>query len=149
MSKKKPVIHYWPAFNGRNNERKKYSTLCKLELNISLTFTGFKFTNYWPHVTCKKCNKHRPQSKPTSVEKVMDKWLNEEEYIARELERAGFDGLYSDECGCEISDLFPCNANVDEAHACQAGYKVMCDENCDHGDTVDKGDWHIQKDKPK
>ena len=63
----------------------------------------------------------------------------------------GFGGLCSpdNECGCEVSDLAPCdNAFPD---GCEPGYKVLCTEGCSHeGDhDVSKGDWHIQVEKPE
>ena len=59
------------------------------------------------------------------------------------LESNGFDGLYTDECGCELSDLMPCGG--DFAVHCQAGYKTVGDFEFDG----EKCDWFIGKDKPK
>lgn len=52
------------------------------------------------------------------------------------LREDGYDGLYNDDCGCEIDDLVPCGA-IEEN--CRAGYKVPC--------TCCEGGFNIQ-DKP-
>lgn len=40
------------------------------------------------------------------------------------LELKGFDGLYNDnECGCENSDLIPCD---EDFRFCEPGYKTKC-----------------------
>jgi len=36
----------------------------------------------------------------------------------------GYDGLAGDECGCELSDLFPCDCDGGD---CQPGYRWTCD----------------------
>jgi len=36
-----------------------------------------------------------------------------------------FDGLYNEECGCQLSDLMPCGNEF--AIDCQAGYKTKGD----------------------
>ena len=61
------------------------------------------------------------------------------------LEKNGYTGLVSGdfECGCEISDLAPCDGPI---MSCQAGYKVNCNSECEH---TEGGDWHIQLGKPK
>ena len=62
------------------------------------------------------------------------------------LERRGFDGLYTDNCGCEIGDLCPCGQP--EADTCQAGHKVPCGgpETCAAGGDCD---WHIGPERSK
>lgn len=68
--------------------------------------------------------------------------------IAKEwLESHGFDGLCCDGCGCELSDLMPCE------HACVnciAGHKVPCPgpEKCDTAAYTGDCPWHISKEKP-
>ena len=67
-----------------------------------------------------------------------------EEIVIEYLKKNGFDGLYCvGECGCEISDLMPCNEAIEH---CEAGYKQPCDpETCNlDGDC----DWHIGREKP-
>ncbi len=69
------------------------------------------------------------------VEEILKQWLKDN----------GYDGLYTDGCGCEIDDLAPCC--VDPFTECEAGYKVPCPgpEDCSAG-----GDcpWHISGTKP-
>ena len=48
----------------------------------------------------------------------------------------GFDGLYSEKCGCKITDLCPCG---EPGLECEPGVKKPCD--CDH--KYGKCDWHI------
>jgi hypothetical protein len=53
------------------------------------------------------------------------------EIVEQYLRQNGFDGLYTDECGCLLDDLFPCSA---PAVDCQAGYKTMgCSPECGLG----------------
>jgi len=58
--------------------------------------------------------------------------------VTKYLKDNGFDGLYAEECGCQISDLFPCDGPCDD---CKPGYKVPCDpKTCQaYGDC----EWHI------
>jgi hypothetical protein len=42
------------------------------------------------------------------------------EIVTRYLTENHFDGLYADECGCQVGDLFPCRG--DGGEQCQAGY---------------------------
>ena len=52
--------------------------------------------------------------------------------IAEYLKFNGYDGLYCDECGCELSDLMPCGGEW--AIDCVAGYKHDgCTEDCGKG----------------
>ncbi len=49
--------------------------------------------------------------------------------IALYLREHGFDGLYNDECGCAIDDLFSCSFPAED---CRAGYRGPCDcGDCD------------------
>ncbi|MDO8728513.1 MAG: hypothetical protein Q7K26_01330 [bacterium] len=41
----------------------------------------------------------------------------------KHLTENGFDGLFSDECGCKIDDLFPCG--VAGVECCQPGYEQL------------------------
>lgn len=58
--------------------------------------------------------------------------MNVKEIIIEYLEKNGYEGIScEDECGCEISDLFPCGEYVGD---CTPGYKVPCDpETCKAG----------------
>ena len=73
--------------------------------------------------------------------------MNVEEIIIEYLKANGFDGLAGDECGCEISDLVPCDSDPCN---CVPGYKVPCD--CDDEDGCGLShsgcDWHICSTKP-
>jgi hypothetical protein len=44
------------------------------------------------------------------------------EIIMEYLKANGYDGLCNDECGCELSNLFPCCEAFD---ACEPGYKIQ------------------------
>jgi hypothetical protein len=72
------------------------------------------------------------------------------EMIENYLISHGFTGLcnLSRECGCELSDLAPCESYPS---TCVPGYKVTCTEEdplCVEQDH-DPGDWHIQLEKPE
>jgi hypothetical protein len=63
------------------------------------------------------------------------------EIIFQYLKTNGYDGLCGCECGCELSDLAPCDADF---CSCQPGYKVPCDvESCC------SAGWHMSVDKPE
>lgn len=48
-----------------------------------------------------------------NIAKIVEAWLVQN----------GYEGLYNDECGCEVGDLMPCDEpNIN----CEAGYKVPC-----------------------
>lgn len=66
--------------------------------------------------------------------------MNVKKIVKKYLEDNGYDGLYSDECGCKLDDLGPCILGVDMIN-CQAGYISPCDpETCPaDGDC----EWHI------
>lgn len=54
----------------------------------------------------------------------------------------GYDGLYTEGCGCEVADLFPCG----EPGNCEAGHKIPCPgpEDCEVGGGCP---WHIASGK--
>ncbi len=56
--------------------------------------------------------------------------------VAERLKAGGFDGLFHDDCACDLADLFPCGA--EGADCCCAGVRMPCD--CDCGDGHD---YHI------
>lgn len=59
------------------------------------------------------------------------------EIIEKHLKDNGFDGLASDECGCLVGDLCPCQL---DPMGCEPGYLAPC--NCgDH-------EWHICTESP-
>lgn len=47
------------------------------------------------------------------------------EIVQEYLKKNGYDGLATDDCGCELSDLFPCGAEGVEK--CEVGHKEDCD----------------------
>ena len=56
------------------------------------------------------------------------------EIVKNYLENNQFGGLCSGHCGCELSDLFPCNGDC-PAEGCEPAFKIMCErerdcENC-------------------
>ena len=61
------------------------------------------------------------------------------EIVEEYLKANGYDGLYSEGCGCQASDLMPCDMPCED---CQPGYKVPCDpKTCPaYGDC----EWHIE-----
>lgn len=64
----------------------------------------------------------------------------------------GFDGLFSEGgCSCEIGNLAPCSADIEEVFDCSFGHKVMCTSKCDHAFLYEPGEgqWHIQAEKPE
>ena len=68
------------------------------------------------------------------MKKLASKFLDVGDIITQALEQAGMDGLCSGECGCELSDLFPCGSVYID---CVAGVKAKC--NCGEG-----CDFHIK-----
>ena len=50
-----------------------------------------------------------------TVKKIVENYLREN----------GYEGLYSEECGCYLDDLMPCGECCDN---CEAGYKVTITE---------------------
>ena len=68
--------------------------------------------------------------------------MNGKEMIKKFLEEHQYDGLYSEECGCDLSDLMPCGGEW--CIECQSGYKHTGDFEFDG----DKYTWYIGKDKP-
>ena len=70
--------------------------------------------------------------------------MNLKEITGQWLKDNGYDGLYCDECSCELADLMPCD---DPYVNCAAGYKIRpcpeeCESRCAH-------DWHISATKKK
>ena len=62
--------------------------------------------------------------------------------IVREwLEQRSYDGLFNDDCGCQLSDLMPCGYPQPD---CEAGYRREgCTPECGAG-----CDFHICREKP-
>ena len=58
------------------------------------------------------------------------------------LKEHGFTGLCQSaaDCGCQISDLFPCDSEW--FWECEAGYKENCTPKCNHSEPCD---WHIRR----
>ena len=49
----------------------------------------------------------------------------------------GYDGLFTDDCGCLVDDLMPCDG---DCSYCEAGYKMSAEEADKLGYEVDP-DW--------
>lgn len=49
--------------------------------------------------------------------------MNVKEIVIEYLEKNGYEGLFCEECSCEIDDLFPCGEFVGD---CEPGHKVPC-----------------------
>lgn len=47
------------------------------------------------------------------------------EIIKKYLIENGYDGLYGDDCGCDLDDLIPCD---NDCSMCEPGYKHKCPE---------------------
>lgn len=52
--------------------------------------------------------------------------MNVGEILEKYLKDNGYDGLYADECGCQLSDLKPCECQ--NTLSCQPGYSVKASE---------------------
>ena len=62
-----------------------------------------------------------------TIEEMVPEYLRKISDIVRwYLKENGYDGLYYEECGCEIDDLFPCG---EPSLSCAAGYRNNC-ETC-------------------
>ena len=73
-------------------------------------------------------SKEKPPTRSDEVQRVVDGRGMIEEYLRKH----GYDGLYCDECGCELSDLMPCGG--ESAIDCMAGYKHDgCTDDCGMG----------------
>ena len=46
------------------------------------------------------------------------------EIVKKYLKENGYDGLYSEDCGCEVDDLAPC---CEYGMECESGYRLPCD----------------------
>ncbi len=57
--------------------------------------------------------------------------MNVKEIVSEYLKANGYDGLYTDDCGCWLTDLFPCGENFED---CKPGYEVPCG--------WETGNWH-------
>ena len=65
------------------------------------------------------------------------------EVIESFLKDNGYDGLYTEECGCLLDDLWPCFSDM--CWQCRAGYKgPPSEEELNEG-----GSWSVGPDKPK
>jgi len=63
--------------------------------------------------------------------------MNVRAIVYKYLTENGFDGLHSENCGCENGDLMPCD---EYSSTCEPGYKTKC--NCGEGCR-----WHITSKK--
>lgn len=63
---------------------------------------------------------------------MKEKYISGGEMVRLYLEQNGYDGLCTDECGCELADLMPCGGEY--AMDCVAGHKTKCtcNEDCDN-----------------
>jgi len=65
-----------------------------------------------------------------------------EEIVTHHLQVCGYDGLYTEDCGCLLGDLFPCGWDCFD---CRAGYKGPPRDD-ELGDDLG---WSVGPDKPK
>jgi hypothetical protein len=91
----------------------------------------------------KACGKFSPGipamlGQATYLEKVALEIVDVGAIVAEYLEKNGYDGLYTDDCGCRLEDLGACG---DMPSHCIAGWLGPCD--CGHHD------WHISGERPK
>ena len=70
--------------------------------------------------------------------------MNVKQIVEKYLRENGYDGLYTDECGCCLDDLMPCDEFCLD---CIAGYKVIITAKNQNkfGGEVEIGDWVICK----
>ncbi len=90
-------------------------------------------------------NNHYGGSRLPASQYRKEERMNLREIAKKWLEDNGYDGLSNENCGCELSDLMPCDEPQDN---CEAGYKVPCPgpELCPaDGDCP----WHISPKKPE
>lgn len=85
---------------------------------------------------CEAMTQFASQPKP-QIPSEKEKALDVEGIIRKYLDRHGYDGLYSDFCGCETTDLVPCDNNP---MRCKPGYMHI-------GKATDEHDFYI-KSKP-
>ncbi len=73
--------------------------------------------------------------------------MNAKEILAQELAERGYDGLCSDDCGCELADPAPCEEGFSD---CEAGYKrKMTEQEAGEYDTcMWQGSWMMTTEKP-
>jgi len=62
-----------------------------------------------------------------------DECMTTKEIVIDYLKANGFDGLYSDDCGCSISDLMPCDG-YGSVGMCKPGVKKNCKECSENGE---------------
>lgn len=64
--------------------------------------------------------------------------MNVRRIVMEYLEKWGYGGLCTGNCGCRLSDLMPCDGACDE---CVPGYEVKTNDPDHYG-------WKIQEEKP-
>ncbi|MDP2365057.1 MAG: hypothetical protein Q8M94_14970 [Ignavibacteria bacterium] len=75
------------------------------------------------------------------------------EIIEKYLRENGYDGLFYEECFCEIDDLFPCDEdgiNCELGIDCEPGYKQDCSKCIKRNGIIEcrnEWDWCIGKEK--
>jgi len=59
--------------------------------------------------------------------------MNVNDIVKEYLERHGYEGLFCEDCSCEIAELFPCYGN--KFSGCEVGYKLPCPgmDDCNAG----------------
>ena len=62
----------------------------------------------------------------------MPKIKTVKDIVADYLKEHGFDGLYSEVCGCRLEGLISCDDSY--CADCQPGYAITCDECTRHDD---------------
>lgn len=66
---------------------------------------------------------------------VARKSMTVKEIVIKYLKANGFDGLFTDDCGCTWDDLMPCGSDPMD---CEPGYKIPCPKECGNHE------WHIR-----
>ena len=66
--------------------------------------------------------------------------MNVKQIVSAYLKAHGYDGLYSDDCGCQKDDLMPCDEG---GQNCEPGYQGSCTPDCT------EHDFHIGPKKTK
>ena len=68
--------------------------------------------------------------------------MNAVEIVITWLKNNGYDGLYTEDCGCLVDDLMPCGVF---ASSCEPGYKVPCpgSDDCENAVYSEPCEWHV------
>ena len=52
--------------------------------------------------------------------------MNVRNIVSEWLRKHGYDGLYTEDCGCVLDDLMPCSGPYEFSTSCNPGYRNPC-----------------------